>query len=148
MASEDIGAADPLSLVVVNAAKDTYDFLGSPEGELALAQACVHLACAPKSNAVYTAFKGAMAAAKETGSLMPPAHILNAPTKMMKDLGYGQGYAYDHDQPEGFSGQSYFPDGMERRQFYKPKDVGTEARVKERLERWNQLRRQKQPPRG
>jgi len=148
MASEDIGAADPLSLVVVNAAKDTYDFLGSPEGELALAQACVHLACAPKSNAVYTAFKGAMAAAKETGSLMPPAHILNAPTKMMKDLGYGQGYAYDHDQPEGFSGQSYFPDEMERRQFYKPKDVGTEARVKERLDRWNQLRRQKQTPRG
>jgi putative ATPase len=115
---------------------------------LALAQACVHLASAPKSNAVYTAFKAAMASAKETGSLMPPAHILNAPTKMMKQLGYGEGYAYDHDQPEGFSGQSYFPDEMERHQFYKPKPVGTEARVKERLDHWAQMRKTKQNPHG
>src|SRR5262249_36172425 len=132
-ASEDIGAADPLSLVLANAAKDTYDFLGSPEGELALAQLAVHLACAPKSNAVYKAFGAAMAAARETGSLMPPKHILNAPTRLMKDLGYGKGYAYDHDAPEGFSGQDYFPEEMERRQFYKPRDAGAEARIKERL---------------
>ena len=137
-----------MSLVLANSAKEAYDFLGSPEGEIALAQVVVHLASAPKSNAVYAAYNAARKAARETGSLAPPAHILNAPTKLMKDLGYGQGYAYDHDQPEGFSGQSYFPDGMERRQFYKPKDVGTEARVKERLDRWNQIRLQKQSPRG
>ncbi len=103
-----------MALVLANAAKDTYDFLGTPEGEIALAQLVVHMAAAPKSNAVYMAFKAAMKAAKETGSLMPPAHIRNAPTKLMKDLGYGKGYAYDHDAPEGFSGQNYFPDGMER----------------------------------
>jgi putative ATPase len=139
-ASEDIGAADPVALLVANAAKDTYDFLGSPEGELALAQACVHLASAPKSNAVYKAFGEARRAAKETGSLMPPKHILNAPTKLMKGLGYGSGYAYDHDAEEGFSGQNYFPDEMERRQFYRPRGEGSEARVKERLERWAEIR--------
>jgi len=143
-AVEDIGAADPLSLLVANAAKDTYDFLGSPEGELALAQACVHLAAAPKSNAITTAFGAAMKAAKETGSLGPPDHIRNAPTRLMKDLGYGKGYAYDHDAEDGFSGQNYFPDGMARRRFYDPKGEGAEARVKERLERWAALRAQRQ----
>jgi putative ATPase len=142
-ASEDIGAADPLALMVAVAAKDAYDFLGSPEGELALAQATVHLASAPKSNAVYTAAKQAHAAARETGSLTPPAHILNAPTKLMKNLGYGAGYAYDHDAEGGFSGQNYFPNGMERRQFYRPRGEGAEARIKERLERWAQLRRER-----
>jgi len=139
-AAEDIGEADPMSLVLANAAKDTYDFLGSPEGGIALAQLVIHLAAAPKSNAVYVAFKQAMAAAKETGSLMPPKHILNAPTRMMKGLGYGKGYAYDHDAEGGFSGQDYFPEGMERRAFYQPKGEGTEARIKERLERWAELR--------
>jgi putative ATPase len=139
-AAEDIGEADPLSLLVANAAKDTYDFLGSPEGEIALAQTVVHLATAPKSNAVYKAFGAAMRAAKETGSLMPPKHILNAPTRLMKDLGYGQGYAYDHEAEEGFSGQDYFPDEMDRQSFYQPKGEGSEARIKERLERWAALR--------
>jgi putative ATPase len=140
-AAEDIGEADPMSLVLANAAKDTYDFLGSPEGEIALAQLVVHLAAAPKSNAVYTAFKAAQAAARETGSLMPPKHILNAPTRLMKDLGYGKGYAYDHDAEEGFSGQNYFPDEMERRVFYKPRGEGVEARIKERLDRWAAMRK-------
>jgi putative ATPase len=140
MASEDIGEADPLALVIANAAKDTYDFLGSPEGDLALAQAVVHLAAAPKSNAVYKAFGEARKAAKETGSLMPPAHILNAPTRLMKDIGYGKGYAYDPDTERGFSGQNYFPDGMERRTFYRPKGEGAEARIKERLDRWAAMR--------
>jgi putative ATPase len=135
-AAEDIGEADPMSLILANAAKDTYDFLGSPEGEIALAQLVVHLAAAPKSNAVYVAFKAAQRAAKETGSLMPPAHIRNAPTKLMKDLGYGKGYAYDYDVEGGFSGQNYFPEGMERRSFYQPKGEGNEARIKERLDRW------------
>lgn len=139
-AAEDIGEADPLSLLLANAAKETYDFLGSPEGEIALAQTVVHLATAPKSNAVYKAFGAAMAAAKETGSLTPPRHILNAPTRLMKDLGYGKGYAYDHDAEEGFSGQDYFPEEMERRTFYRPKGEGSEARLKERLERWAALR--------
>ena len=129
-----------MSLVLANAAKDTYDFLGSPEGELALAQLAVHLACAPKSNSVYVAFGAARRAARETGSLMPPAHIRNAPTKLMKELGYGKGYAYDHDAAEGFSGQNYFPDGMARPVFYQPKGEGSEARVRERLERWAALR--------
>ncbi|HVI30718.1 replication-associated recombination protein A [Phenylobacterium sp.] len=142
-AAEDIGEADPMSLVLANAAKDTYDFLGSPEGEIALAQLVVHLAAAPKSNAVYVAYKAAMKAAKETGSLTPPSHILNAPTKLMKELGYGKGYAYDHDAPQGFSGQNYFPDGMERRQFYRPRGEGTEARIKERLDRWAAIRRER-----
>ncbi|WP_374579301.1 replication-associated recombination protein A [Phenylobacterium sp.] len=141
MAVEDIGEADPMALVLANAAKDTYDFLGSPEGELALAQVVVHLAAAPKSNAVYTAFKAAQRAAKETGSLTPPAHIRNAPTRLMKDLGYGKGYAYDHDVEGGFSGQNYFPEGMERQVFYRPKGEGVEARIKERLERWAEMRK-------
>ncbi|ODT61044.1 MAG: AAA family ATPase [Phenylobacterium sp. SCN 69-14] len=141
MAVEDIGEADPMALVLANAAKETYDFLGSPEGELALAQVVVHLAAAPKSNAVYTAFKAAQRAAKETGSLTPPAHIRNAPTRLMKDLGYGKGYAYDHDVEGGFSGQNYFPEGMARQVFYQPKGEGVEARIKERLERWAQMRK-------
>lgn len=140
MAVEDIGEADPLSILVANAAKDAYDFLGSPEGELALAQAVVHLATAPKSVGVYEAYKAAAKAARETGSLMPPAHIRNAPTKLMKELGYGKGYQYDPDTPEGFSGANYFPDEMERRVFYKPKGEGHEAKVKERLERWAAMR--------
>ncbi len=142
-AAEDIGEADPMSLVLANAAKDTYDFLGSPEGEIALAQLVVHLATAPKSNAVYTAFKAAQKAAKETGSLMPPAHIRNASTKLMRDLGYGKGYAYDHDVEGGFSGQNYFPDEMARQTFYKPKGEGVEARIKERLDRWAEQRNRK-----
>ncbi len=142
-AAEDIGEADPLSLLLANAAKDTYDFLGSPEGEIALAQLTVHLACAPKSNAVYRAFGAAMKTARETGSLMPPRHILNAPTRLMKDLGYGKGYAYDPDTAEGFSGQDYFPEEMGRRTFYEPRGEGAEARIKERLERWAALRRDK-----
>ena len=140
MAVEDIGEADPLSILVANAAKDTYDFLGSPEGELALAQAVVHLATAPKSVAVYEAFKAAKRAAHETGSLMPPAHIRNAPTRLMKELGYGKGYQYDPSTPEGFSGANFFPDGMERRTFYKPKGEGHEEKVRARLERWAEMR--------
>ena len=139
-AAEDIGEADPMSLVLANAAKDTYDFLGSPEGEIALAQLTVHLATAPKSVAVYKAFGAAMKAARETGSLMPPAHIRNAPTKLMKELGYGKDYAYDPDTPEGFSGANFFPDEMERRTFYQPKGEGSEARIKERLDRWAAMR--------
>jgi putative ATPase len=142
-AAEDIGEADPMSLILANAAKDTYDFLGSPEGEIALAQLTVHLATAPKSNAVYKAYGAAMKAARETGSLGPPMHIRNAPTRLMKDLGYGKGYAYDHDQAEGFSGQSYFPDEMDRQTFYQPKGEGAEARIKERLDRWAALRRER-----
>ena len=140
MAVEDIGEADPLSLLVANAARDTYDFLGSPEGELALAQAVVHLATAPKSVGVYEAYKAAQKAARETGSLMPPAHIRNAATSLMKSLGYGKGYQYDPDTPEGFSGANYFPDGMERRVFYAPKGEGHEEKVKARLERWAAMR--------
>jgi putative ATPase len=143
MASEDIGEADPTSLILAIAAKDAYDFLGSPEGELALAQVCVHMAAAPKSNAAYTAFGAARRMARETGSLMPPAHIRNAPTRLMKNLGYGKGYKYDPDTQEGFSGQNYFPDGVERRVFYAPKGEGAEARIKERLERWASLRDRK-----
>jgi putative ATPase len=141
MASEDIGQADPQALVIATAAKDAYDFLGSPEGELALAQACVHLATAPKSVAVYKAFGAATRAAQSTGSLTPPAHILNAPTRMMKDLGYGKGYRYDPETEEGFSGQDYFPPGMQRQVFYAPRGEGAEAQVKARLERWAALRR-------
>jgi putative ATPase len=140
MAVEDIGEADPLSLLVASAAKDTYDFLGSPEGELALAQAVVHLATAPKSVSVYKAFGAARRAARETGSLMPPAHIRNAPTKLMKQLGYGKGYRYDPDTEEGFSGQNYFPEGMERQSFYRPKGEGHEAKIKARLDHWAELR--------
>ena len=144
MAVEDIGEADPLSLLVANAAKDTYDFLGSPEGELALAQAVVHLATAPKSVAVYNAYKAAARAARETGSLMPPANIRNAPTKLMKSLGYGEGYQYDPDAEDGFSGANYFPEGMERRTFYDPPGEGHEAKIRDRLDRWAALRAAKQ----
>jgi putative ATPase len=142
-AAEDIGEADPMSLILANSAKETYDFLGSPEGEIALAQVVVHLASAPKSNAVYKAFGAAMKAARETGSLMPPAHIRNAPTRMMRDLGYGKGYTYDHDVEGGFSGQNYFPDEMPRRRFYEPRGDGAEARIKDRLDRWAAIRREK-----
>ena len=142
-ATEDVGAADPNALLVAIAAKDTYDFLGSPEGELALAQACVHLAAAPKSNAVYKAFGAARKAARETGSLAPPAHIRNAPTKLMRSLGYGEGYQYDPDTETGFSGADYWPDDMEPRRFYTPRGEGAEARVRERLERWAAMREAK-----
>ena len=139
-ASEDIGLADPTSLMIANEALNTYRFLGSPEGELAIAHAVVHLATAPKSNAVYAGFKAAMRAAKETGSLAPPKHILNAPTKLMKDIGYGDGYAYDHNTEDGFSGQNYFPDDMPREQFYVPQGKGREKAIRERLEHWEKLR--------
>ncbi len=142
-AVEDIGLADPNAVVQALAAWDVYERLGSPEGELALAQLVVYLGTAPKSNATYKAFGMAMRAAKETGSLMPPAHILNAPTKLMKEIGYGKGYQYDHDTAEGFSGQNYFPDGMERRRFYRPVERGFEREVKKRLDYWDKLRRQK-----
>ena len=139
-ASEDIGLADPTSLMIANEALNTYRFLGSPEGELAIAHAVVHLATAPKSNAVYAGFKAAMRAAKETGSLAPPKHILNAPTKLMKDIGYGDGYSYDHNTEDGFSGQNYFPDDMPREQFYVPQGKGREKAIRERLEHWEKLR--------
>jgi putative ATPase len=142
MAIEDIGLADPQAVVQAIAAKDTYDFLGSPEGELALAQAVIYLATAPKSNAAYVAYKGAMRAAKEQGSLMPPKIILNAPTKLMEETGYGEGYEYDHDAPEGFSGQNYFPDEMKKRpQFYDPPERGFERELRKRLDYWAKLRR-------
>ncbi|RDD61658.1 replication-associated recombination protein A [Ferruginivarius sediminum] len=143
-AVEDIGLADPDAVHQALAAWDIYDRLGSPEGELALAQATVYLATAPKSNANYSAYKEAMRAAKETGSLMPPQHILNAPTKLMRDLGYAKGYEYDHSAPDAFSGQNYFPDGMERRQFYRPVERGFEREVKKRLDYWAKLRAQRQ----
>ncbi|MDB5524797.1 MAG: family ATPase [Rhizobium sp.] len=143
MAIEDIGLADPQALVVANAAKDAYDFLGSPEGELAFANAIVYLATAPKSNAVYTAFKAATQAAKFNGSLLPPKHILNAPTKLMSNEGYGDGYRYDHDEPDAFSGQDYFPEKMGRRQFYKPPDRGFEREINKRLEWWSKLRKER-----
>lgn len=143
MAVEDIGLADPQALVVCNAAKDAYDYLGSPEGELALAQACVYLATAPKSNGVYTAYKAAMRAAKEHGSLVPPKHILNAPTKLMKGEGYGDGYRYDHDEPDAFSGQDYFPERMGRVTFYDPPERGFEREIRKRLDWWDKLRRER-----
>lgn len=139
-AVEDVGMADPSALTVAVNGWEVYERLGSPEGELALAQVVVHLATAPKSNAVYRAYGAARAAARETGSLMPPKHILNAPTRMMKELGYGKGYAYDHDADEAFSGQNYFPDGMERRSLYQPTPRGNEAEIGRRLDRWNALR--------
>ncbi len=142
-AAEDVGMADPRALPLAIAAWETYERLGSPEGELALAQLVVHLATAPKSNAVYVAFKEAMAAAKQTGSLMPPAHILNAPTKLMQEIGRGAGYAYDHDEAEGFSGADYWPDGMARSTFYRPTDRGAEAAVAARLDELQKLRRAK-----
>jgi putative ATPase len=139
-AVEDIGLADPQALVQALAAWDAYDRLGSPEGELAVAQLVIYLASAPKSNAAYVALAEAQAMAKETGSLMPPMHILNAPTRLMRDLGYGSGYIYDHATDEGFSGQNYFPDGVERRQFYRPDERGFEREIKKRLDYWDKLR--------
>jgi putative ATPase len=141
-AAEDIGLADPQALVQALAAKDMYAFLGSPEGELGLAQAVIYLATAPKSNAAYQALGAASGAARQTGSLMPPAHILNAPTRLMKDLGYGKGYEYDHDTEDGVSGQNYFPEGMDRASFYQPVDRGFERDVKKRMDYWARLRNQ------
>ena len=139
-AVEDIGLADPQALVQALAAWDAYDRLGSPEGELAVAQLVIYLATAPKSNAVYSAFGQAQGMARETGSLMPPKHILNAPTRLMRDLGYGKGYVYDHGTEEAFSGQNYFPDEVARREFYHPTERGFEREVKKRLEYWGKLR--------
>lgn len=139
-AAEDIGMADPGALPQCIAAWQTYERLGSPEGELALCQAVIYLATAPKSNAAYTAFKSAMRSARESGSLMPPMHILNAPTRLMKELGYSEGYRYDHDTAEGFSGQDYFPEEMGRKSFYKPVDRGFEREVRKRLAYWSRLR--------
>lgn len=139
-ASEDIGLADPQALVQCLTAKDAYEFLGSPEGELAIAQACLYCATAPKSNAAYKAQKAAWKSARETGSLMPPQNILNAPTKLMKDIGYGKGYAYDHDTDTGFSGSDYWPEGMARQDFYQPTARGFEKRIGERLAYWEGLR--------
>jgi putative ATPase len=142
-AAEDIGMADPQALPQALAGWETYERLGSPEGELAIAQVVIYLATAPKSNAVYTAFGAARRAAKDTGSLMPPAHILNAPTKLMQELGYGAGYAYDHEAEEAFSGQNYFPDGMARAEFYQPRDRGFEREIGKRLAYWAKLREER-----
>ena len=140
-ASEDIGLADPQALVQCLAAKDAYDFLGSPEGELAIVQACLYLATAPKSNAAYVAQKSAFKSARATGSLMPPQNILNAPTKLMKDIGYGKGYAYDHDADDAFSGADYWPDDLPPETYYRPSERGFEARLRERLAYWDEMRR-------
>ncbi len=145
MASEDIGLADPQALVVANAAKDAFDFLGSPEGELAIAEAVVYLATAPKSNAVYVAYKAAMALAKQHGSLLPPKTILNAPTKVMKREGYGEGYRYDHDEPDAFSGQDYWPDALGRQTIYCPVERGFEREVGRRLAWWREQRKVRRP---
>jgi len=141
-ASEDIGLADPQALTQCLAAKDAYQFLGSPEGELAIVQACLYLATAPKSNAAYVAQKEAWKSAKETGSLAPPAHILNAPTKLMKDIGYGAGYAYDHEAEDGFSGADYWPEGMGAQTYYRPVERGFEREVLKRLDYWDKKRRE------
>ncbi len=143
MAVEDIGLADPQALVIANAAKDAYDFLGSPEGELAIAQAVIYAATAPKSNAAYVAYGAAMRTAKEAGSLLPPKHILNAPTKLMQSEGYGRGYAYDHTEEEAFSGQDYFPEALGRKIFYDPPERGFEREIRKRLEYWAKLRRER-----
>jgi putative ATPase len=148
MAIEDIGMADPQALVQCVAAKDTFDFLGSPEGELALAQAVIYCATAPKSNAAYKAFGAARRSAQENGSLMPPKHILNAPTRMMREMGYGAGYDYDHDAPDAFSGQNYFPDAMRRERYYMPVERGFEREVAKRLEYWAKLRDKRGEGRG
>ncbi|PTQ12247.1 AAA family ATPase [Sphingomonas oleivorans] len=142
-ASEDVGLADPQALVQCLAAKDAYDFLGSPEGELAIVQACLYLATAPKSNAAYKAHKAAWSSAKQTGSLMPPRTILNAPTRLMKDIGYGKNYAYDHDQPDAFSGDDYWPEEMQPQNFYAPSPRGFEAKIAERLAYWDNLRKER-----
>src|SRR5246500_2393776 len=146
MAVEDIGLADPQALMVANAAKDAYDFLGSPEGELAIAEAVIYLATAPKSNAAYAAYGAAMRTAREAGSLVPPKHILNAPTKLMQAQGYGEGYDYDHDAPEAFSGQDYFPEQLDRQKFYDPPERGFEREIRKRLEYWEKLRRERNNP--
>jgi putative ATPase len=148
MAVEDIGLADPQALVIANAAKDAYDFLGSPEGELAIAEAVIYVATAPKSNAAYAAFGAAMRTAKQAGSLLPPKHILNAPTKLMQTEGYGSGYAYDHDAPEGFSGQDYFPEQLGRQKFYDPPERGFEREIRKRLDYWAKLRRERDGGQG
>lgn len=145
-ASEDIGLADPQALIQCLAAKDAYDFLGSPEGELAIVQACLYCATAPKSNAAYVAQKEAWASARDTGSLSPPANILNAPTKLMKDIGYGQGYAYDHDAQDGFSGANYWPEGMAAQSFYRPVERGFEREVMKRLDWWDRRRQERRAP--
>jgi putative ATPase len=143
MAVEDIGLADPQALVVANAAKDAYDFLGSPEGELALAQAVIYVATAPKSNAAYVAYKKARRLAEDKGSLMPPRIILNAPTKLMREEGYGAGYEYDHDAPDAFSGQNYWPESLERQSLYRPVERGFERELARRLDYWERLRRER-----
>jgi putative ATPase len=143
MAVEDVGLADPQALVVANAAKDAYDFLGSPEGELAIAEAVIYVATAPKSNAAYAAFGAAMRTAKEAGSLLPPKHILNAPTRLMQSEGYGAGYEYDHDAADAFSGQNYFPESLGRQTFYDPPERGFEREIRKRLEYWARLRRER-----
>jgi putative ATPase len=143
MAIEDIGLADPQALVICNAAKDAYDFLGSPEGELAIAEAVIYVATAPKSNAAYMAYGEAMQTAKQAGSLLPPKHILNAPTDLMKSEGYGRGYAYDHDAEEAFSGQDYFPEALGRKTFYDPPDRGFEREIRKRLDYWAKLRKER-----
>ena len=143
MAMEDIGLADPQALAIAIAAKDAYEYLGSPEGELALAEVTVYLATAPKSNAVYTAFGAAMRVAKEGGSLLPPKTILNSPTKLMKSEGYGSGYRYDHEAPESFSGQDYFPDAIGRQNFYDPPERGFEREIRKRLDCWAKLRKER-----
>jgi putative ATPase len=148
MAVEDIGLADPQALAIANAAKDAYDFLGSPEGELAIAQAVIYMATAPKSNAGYVAYKRAMRTAKDGGSLVPPKHILNAPTQLMKDEGYASGYAYDHDAEEAFSGQDYFPEKLGRQEFYAPVERGFERELKKRMEYWAKLRERKGENKG
>ena len=145
MAIEDIGLADPQGIVQALAAWEAYERIGSPEGELALAQAVIYLASAPKSNAAYRAFGAAQRAAKEHGSLAPPKHILNAPTRLLRELGYGEGYEYDHEAPESFSGQNYFPDGMARETYYNPPDRGFEREIKKRLEYWSRLRARRGP---
>jgi putative ATPase len=141
VASEDVGQADPQALPLAIAARDAYEMLGSPEGELALAQLVIHLALAPKSNATYVAYNEVRKVAASTTHLNPPAIILNAPTKVMKELGYGQGYRYDHDEPNGFSGQNYFPDGMERHHFYRPVERGFEREMLKRIDYFNRLRK-------
>jgi putative ATPase len=143
MAVEDIGLADPQALVIANAAKDAFDFLGSPEGELAIAQAVLYVATAPKSNAAYRAYSAAKKVAKEGGSLLPPKHILNAPTKLMQEEDYGAGYDYDHDTPDAFSGQEYFPEALGHQTFYAPVERGFEREIRKRIEYWAKLREER-----
>jgi len=148
MSVEDIGLADPAALPHARAAAEAYEQLGSPEGELALANAVIYLAAAPKSNAAYTAYKAAMGAAREAGSLSPPKHILPGSTRLMREEGFGAGYDYDHDAPDAFSGQNYFPDGMERRAFYEPVGRGFESELRRRLGEWSALRARGRAERG